>query len=54
MHVRHDLIAHLDEIVGHVLGRDLGQPELCFGIDQAGVNGHSGDVDDLRSGGYLD
>ena len=47
VHVRHDLVARLDEIVGHRFGGDFGEAELSFGIDQAGVDGHAGGVDDL-------
>ena len=48
MHVRHDLVAGLDQIVGAVLGGNLGEAEVAFRIDQPGIDRHAGDVDDLR------
>src|SRR5207244_8954252 len=51
MHVRHDLVRHFDQVVGHLLGTDLRQSELGLGVDQAGINSHSGYINDLSTGG---
>ncbi len=48
-HVGHNLVAHLDEIVGRSLGRNLCEAEIGFRIDQSGIDRHSGDVHDLRT-----
>ena len=41
MHVRHDFITKLNEIIGHLLGGDFGQAEVTFRINQAWVHCHS-------------
>ncbi len=53
MHVRHDLVAGFDEVVGHTFGADFSESEVGLGIDQAGVDGHAGRVDNLRVGWNL-
>src|SRR5205809_753778 len=41
MHVRHNFITKLNEIIGHLLGGDFGQAEVTFRINQAWVHCHS-------------
>ena len=53
MHVRHDLVAEFDQIVGAFLGGDFRKAKSGFGIDQAGIDGHACDVDDLGVAGML-
>ena len=48
VHVRHDLIAGLDQIVGAALGGNLGESKIAFGIDQPGIHGHSAHIDHFR------
>src|SRR5581483_9854445 len=36
MHVRHDLFGAFDEVVAHLVGGDLGEPEVRLGIDETG------------------
>ena len=47
VHVRHDLVAGFHQIVGHLLGADLGKAEVGFRIDQAGINRHAAHVYDF-------
>ena len=47
MHVRHDLIAVFNVIIGHAVSRNFGQAKMGFRIDQAGINRHAGYVDHL-------
>ena len=49
VHVRHDLVARLHQVVGHLVGADLGQPEVGFRIDQPGIHRHPLGVDHLRA-----
>src|SRR3954470_12419300 len=48
VHVRHNLIAGLDQIVGAVLSRNFGQPEVAFRIDQPGIHRHPSHIDHFR------
>jgi len=54
VHVGHNLVAHLDQIIGHLFGRNFRKAQLRFGIDEAGIDGHAGGVDDLRTCGNID
>src|SRR5579871_2054809 len=54
MHLWHDLIAELNQIVGHLLGFDLGEAEMSFRIDQAGIDSHPADIDHLRASRNFD
>jgi hypothetical protein len=47
VHVRHDLVAQFDHVVGHGFGRNLGEAQAGLGIDQAWVDGHTGGVDNF-------
>ena len=49
VHVRHDLVAGLDQVVGHFFGADLSKAEVGFRIDQAGINRHAARVYDFRA-----
>ena len=50
--MRHDLVAGLDQIIGHFFRADLSQAEVRLGINQAGVNGHAGHVNHARVAGH--
>jgi len=54
VHVRHDLVAPLDQIVGHGFGGDFREAEAGLRIDQTRIDGHAGHVDDLRGAGDID
>src|SRR5438128_8415354 len=41
MHVRHDFVTKLNEIIGHLLGGNFRQAEVTFRINQAWVHSHS-------------
>ena len=49
MHVGHDLVGAFHQVVGHLVGADLGEAEVRLGIDEARVDGHAFGVDDLRA-----
>ncbi len=53
VHVGKDLVAGLDQIVAGLVGLDLAQAEVGLGVDQAGIDGHSLGVDNLRARGNL-
>lgn len=46
VHVRHDFVAGFEQVVGHFFGGNLGHAKSGFGIDEAGIDGHAGDVYD--------
>jgi len=48
MHVRHDLIAELDEIIGHFFRRDFRESKLRLRVDQSRVHGHPANVNQAR------
>src|SRR5438128_11334703 len=48
VHVRHDLIAHLNGVVSALFGRYLDETQIRFGIDKPGIDSHSGDIDHTR------
>ena len=54
MHVRHDLVAQFDHVVSHIFGGDFGKAEAGLGVDQAGIDGHAGGVDDFCIGWNVD
>src|SRR5690606_22693298 len=43
--------AELADVVGDVDGADLGEAELCAGVEEAGVDVQAGGVDDAGAGG---
>ena len=47
MHVGHDFIAEFHQIIAHLVGRNLGQAQVSFGIDQPRIDRHSGHVHQL-------
>ena len=49
VHLRHDLVAQLDEIVGHFLGFNFGETEMRLRVDQPRINSHPGHIDHLRA-----
>ena len=51
VHVRHDFVAVFQFVIGHAIGGDLGQTQMRFRIDQAGINRHAGYVNHLRTAG---
>jgi len=54
VHVRHDLVACLHQIIRHVLGGNFGQSEIRFRIDQPRIHRHPGQVNHLRACRNLD
>ena len=54
MHVRHNLVAQFDEIVGHGFGGDFREAEARLRIDQPRIDGHAGYVNDLRGARDID
>ena len=48
VHVRHDLVADFDSIIGARLSRYLGQSQRCLGIDESRINRHTTDINHPR------
>ena len=46
VHVRHDFIAVLDQIIRALLCRDFRQPQVSLGINQPRINCHAGHIND--------
>ena len=51
VHVRHDLVARLDQIIAPLIGLDLYQAEVGFRVDEPGIHGHATGINHHRSAG---
>ena len=50
VHVRHDLVGSLDQVIRHLVGFDFDQTKICLRVNQSWIDGHSVRLDHTRIG----